>query len=153
MRPLRALFKDEVRRLGRELGLPEELVSRHPFPGPGLAVRILGEVTAERVALLQEADAIFLEELRAAGLYDRTSQAFVVLLPVKSVGVMGDFRTYEEVVALRAVETTDFMTADWARLPGDFLARVSSRIVNEVRGINRVVYDVTSKPPGTIEWE
>jgi GMP synthase (glutamine-hydrolysing) len=151
--PLRDLFKDEVRRLGRELGLDEGFVGRHPFPGPGLAVRILGEVTAERADMLREADVIFIEELRAAGLYDKTAQAFVVLLPVHSVGVMGDGRTYENVVALRAVETTDFMTADWARLPAEFLARVSSRIVNEVRGINRVVYDVTSKPPGTIEWE
>jgi GMP synthase (glutamine-hydrolysing) len=151
--PLRNLFKDEVRRVGRELGLDEAFVKRHPFPGPGLAVRIVGEVTAERVTLLQEADAIFIEELRRADLYDRTAQAFVVLLPVRTVGVMGDYRTYENVVALRAVETTDFMTADWARLPADFLSHVSSRIVNEVTGINRVVYDVTSKPPGTIEWE
>ncbi len=151
--PLRDLFKDEVRRVGRELGLDEAFVSRHPFPGPGLAVRIIGDVTAERVALLQEADKIFIDELRASGLYDRTAQAFVVLLPVKTVGVMGDFRTYEHVVALRAVETTDFMTANWAQLPHDFLARVASRIINEVRGINRVVYDITSKPPGTIEWE
>jgi GMP synthase (glutamine-hydrolysing) len=151
--PLRQLFKDEVRQLGRELGLPEELIRRHPFPGPGLAVRILGEVTAERVALLQEADAIFMEELRESGWYDKTSQAFAVLLPVKSVGVMGDYRTYENVVALRAVETQDFMTADWSPLPYDLLGRTANRIVNEVRGINRVVYDVTSKPPGTIEWE
>jgi GMP synthase (glutamine-hydrolysing) len=151
--PLRDLFKDEVRRVGEEIGLDPAFVDRHPFPGPGLAVRILGEVNAERVALLQEADAIFLEELRSAGLYDTTAQAFVVLLPVHTVGVMGDGRTYENVVALRAVETSDFMTADWSRLPYDFLARVSSRIVNEVRGINRVVYDITSKPPGTIEWE
>ena len=151
--PLRDLFKDEVRRVGRELGLDPAFVGRHPFPGPGLAVRVLGEVTAERVAVLQEADSIFLSELRESGWYDRVAQAFVVLLPVRSVGVMGDGRTYEHVVALRAVETTDFMTADWARLPGDLLARVSSRIVNEVRGVNRVVYDVTSKPPGTIEWE
>jgi len=151
--PLRDLFKDEVRKVGRALGLDPAFVERHPFPGPGLAVRIVGEVTAERVALLQEADAIFIEELRAAGLYEAAAQAFVVLLPVRTVGVMGDGRTYEHVVALRAVETSDFMTADWARLPAEFLARVSSRIVNDVRGINRVVYDVTSKPPGTIEWE
>ena len=151
--PLRDLFKDEVRRVGVELGLDPAFVARHPFPGPGLAVRVLGEVTAERVAILQEADAIFLEELKASGWYARTSQAFAVLLPVRSVGVMGDYRTYENVVALRAVTTQDFMTADWTRLPEDLLARVSSRIVNEVRGVNRVVYDVTSKPPGTIEWE
>jgi len=151
--PLRDLFKDEVRRVGEELGLDHAFVMRHPFPGPGLAVRILGEVTPERVAVLQEADAIFIDELRRAGLYETTAQAFVVLLPVRTVGVMGDFRTYENAVAVRAVETTDFMTADWARLPHDFLARVSSRIVNEVRGVNRVVYDITSKPPGTIEWE
>jgi GMP synthase (glutamine-hydrolysing) len=151
--PLRDLFKDEVRRVGEQLGLDRSFVGRHPFPGPGLAVRILGEVTAERVALLQEADSIFIEELHGAGLYDATAQAFVVLLPVRTVGVMGDGRTYDHAVVLRAVETSDFMTADWARLPYDFLARVSSRIVNEVRGINRVVYDVTSKPPGTIEWE
>ncbi len=153
LEPLRWLFKDEVRQLGRELGLPEEFIGRHPFPGPGLAVRILGEVTAERAALLREADAIFLAELRQAGLYDRVSQAFVVLLPVRSVGVMGDFRTYENVAALRAVETDDFMTADWSQLPHELLGRVANRIVNEVRGINRVVYDVTSKPPATIEWE
>jgi GMP synthase (glutamine-hydrolysing) len=151
--PLRDLFKDEVRRVGQDLGLDPAFVGRHPFPGPGLAVRVLGEVTAERVALLQEADAIFIAELRAAGFYDRVAQAFAVLLPVRSVGVMGDGRTYDNVVALRAVETSDFMTADWARLPADLLAQVSSRIVNEVRGVNRVVYDVTSKPPGTIEWE
>ncbi len=151
--PLRDLFKDEVRRLGIELGLDPAFVGRHPFPGPGLAVRILGEVTAARVTVLQNADAIFIEELRAASLYDRVSQAFAVLLPVRSVGVMGDYRTYENVLAIRAVETQDFMTADWSRLPYDLLARVASRIVNEVRGVNRVVYDVTSKPPGTIEWE
>ncbi len=151
--PLRDLFKDEVRRVGEELGLDPAFVRRHPFPGPGLAVRVVGEVTAERVAILREADAIFLESLRAEGLYERVAQAFAVLLPVRSVGVMGDGRTYENVVALRAVETQDFMTADWSRLPYDFLARVSARIVNEVRGVNRVVYDVTSKPPGTIEWE
>jgi GMP synthase (glutamine-hydrolysing) len=151
--PLRDLFKDEVRRVGLELGLDAAFVGRHPFPGPGLAVRILGKVTAERVAVLQEADAVFIYELRAAGLYDAVSQAFAVLLPVHSVGVMGDYRTYENVVALRAVTTQDFMTADWSRLPHELLAKVASRIVNEVRGVNRVVYDVTSKPPGTIEWE
>ena len=151
--PLKDLFKDEVRRVGRELGLDPAFVSRHPFPGPGLAVRIVGEVTAERVALLQEADKIFIDELRAAELYDKTAQAFVVLLPIKTVGVMGDFRTYEHVVALRAVETTDFMTAAWARLPHEFLGRVAGRITNEIKGINRVVYDITGKPPGTIEWE
>ncbi|HXV75385.1 MAG TPA: glutamine-hydrolyzing GMP synthase, partial [Candidatus Polarisedimenticolaceae bacterium] len=151
--PLRDLFKDEVRRVGIELGLDAAFVNRHPFPGPGLAVRIVGEVSKARVSLLQQADAIFIDELRRADLYDRTAQAFVVLLPIKTVGVMGDGRTYEHVVALRAVETTDFMTANWARLPHEFLARVSSRIVNEVSGINRVVYDVTSKPPSTIEWE
>jgi GMP synthase (glutamine-hydrolysing) len=151
--PLRWLFKDEVRQLGRELGLPEELLGRHPFPGPGLAVRVLGEVTAERVALLQEADAIFREELHESDFYDKVSQAFAVLLPVRSVGVMGDFRTYESVVALRSVDTHDFMTADWSPLPHELLGRVANRIVNEVKGVNRVVYDVTSKPPGTIEWE
>ncbi|HVR27917.1 MAG TPA: glutamine-hydrolyzing GMP synthase [Thermoanaerobaculia bacterium] len=151
--PLRFLFKDEVRQLGRELGLPEAIVGRHPFPGPGLAVRVLGEVTPERVALLQEVDAIYIEELRRAGWYSRVSQAFAVLLPVRSVGVMGDGRTYEHVVALRSVDTHDFMTADWSDLPRDLLQRVSSRIVNEVRGINRVTYDITTKPPGTIEWE
>ncbi len=151
--PLRMLFKDEVRQLGRELGLPEGLIARHPFPGPGLAVRILGEVTAERVALLQEADAIFLHELRESGWYEKVSQAFAVLLPVKSVGVMGDYRTYEHVIALRSVETHDFMTADWSPLPYDLLGRTANRIVNEVAGVNRVVYDVTSKPPATIEWE
>jgi len=151
--PLRWLFKDEVRRLGEELGLPEDFVWRHPFPGPGLAVRILGEVTAERVSLLQRADAIFLDEINAAGLYREIAQALVVLLPVRSVGVMGDQRTYENVAALRAVTTEDFMTADWYRFPPEVMDRISRRIVNEVRGINRVVYDVTSKPPGTIEWE
>ncbi|MCM2314711.1 MAG: GMP synthase (glutamine-hydrolyzing), partial [Thermoanaerobaculia bacterium] len=151
--PLRELFKDEVRRLGVELGLEEEFVWRHPFPGPGLAVRILGDITEDKVRVLQEADAIFIEEIRRAGLYRQIGQAFVVLLPVKTVGVMGDERTYENVAALRAVSTSDFMTADWFRLPHDLLDTVSRRIVNEVRGINRVVYDVTSKPPGTIEWE
>ncbi|MBN1262175.1 MAG: glutamine-hydrolyzing GMP synthase [Anaerolineae bacterium] len=151
--PLRELFKDEVRRAGLALGLPEALIWRHPFPGPGLAVRILGEITAARVATLQEADAIFLEELHAADLYAETAQAFAVLLPVRSVGVMGDGRTYANVIALRAVTTSDFMTADWARLPPALLARVSNRIVNEVAGVNRVVYDISSKPPATIEWE
>jgi GMP synthase (glutamine-hydrolysing) len=152
--PLRLLFKDEVRRIGLALGLPEAIIWRQPFPGPGLAIRCLGEVTWERLERLRAADAIYIGELRAAGmLREDTQQAFCVLLPVKSVGVMGDGRTYEEVVALRAVTTEDFMTADWARLPYDLLARVSRRIVNEVPGINRVVYDITSKPPGTIEWE
>jgi GMP synthase (glutamine-hydrolysing) len=151
--PLRELFKDEVRRLGEELGIPREMLYRHPFPGPGLAVRIPGEVTREKARILQEADAIFIEELHASGDYDRTAQAFAVLLPVRSVGVMGDGRTYEYVAALRAVTTADYMTADWARLPHDLLDRVSRRIVGEVRGVNRVVYDVTSKPPATIEWE
>lgn len=153
LEPLRFLFKDEVRSLGCELGLPESLIRRHPFPGPGLAVRILGEITAERVATLQEADAIFIQELRDAGLYDDVSQALAVLLPVKTVGVMGDERTYADVLALRSVNTFDFMTADWSPLPYDLLGRVANRIVNEVRGVNRVVYDITSKPPGTIEWE
>jgi GMP synthase (glutamine-hydrolysing) len=151
--PLRMLFKDEARQLGRELGIPEEFITRHPFPGPGLAVRILGEVTAERVATLQKADAIFLEELRGDDLYHHVSQAFAVLLPISTVGVMGDSRTYESVVALRSVETQDFMTADWSPLSHGFLGKVANRIVNEVRGVNRVVYDVTSKPPATIEWE
>ncbi len=151
--PLKFLFKDEVRRIGRELALPERILGRHPFPGPGLAVRILGDVTRKRLDLLREADHRFIEELRASRQYDKVWQAFAVLLPVKAVGVMGDERTYENVVALRAVVSTDGMTADWARLPADLLERVSNRIVNEVRGINRVVYDVTSKPPGTIEWE
>ena len=151
--PLRDLFKDEVRRLGLELGLPDGLVWRHPFPGPGLAVRCLGEVTAARLEVLRQADTIFLEELRNAGLERRVAQGFAVLLPVQSVGVMGDGRTYENVIALRAVETDDFMTADWSRLPYEVLARASTRIINAVKGVNRVVYDVTSKPPGTIEWE
>lgn len=152
--PLRDLFKDEVRNVGEALGLPAHIVWRQPFPGPGLAIRCLGELTLPRLEKLRAADAIFIEELRAADmLRDDTAQAFAVLLPVKAVGVMGDNRTYEEVIALRAVQTDDFMTADWARLPFDLLARVSTRIVNEVAGVNRVVYDVTSKPPGTIEWE
>lgn len=153
LEPLRDLFKDEVRELGVALGLPREMVYRHPFPGPGLGVRILGEVKKEYADLLRLADAIFIEELRASGWYEQTSQAFVVFLPVKSVGVMGDGRTYEWVVALRAVQTQDFMTAHWAELPHALLAKVSNRIINEVRGINRVVYDVSGKPPATIEWE
>lgn len=151
--PLRYLFKDEVRAVGEALGLPRQVVWRHPFPGPGLAVRVLGEVTWERLETLRAADAILIEELRASGWYDRTAQAFVVLLPVQSVGVMGDYRTYANVAAIRAVTTEDFMTADWARLPADLLARLSNRIVNEVPGVNRVVYDISSKPPATIEWE
>ncbi len=151
--PLRFLFKDEVRELGRELGLPSMLIGRHPFPGPGLAVRILGEVSEERLAVLREADAMFIDALRDSGHYDKVSQAFAVLLPVKSVGVMGDDRTYENVVALRSVNSEDFMTADWSHLPHELLGRVANRIVNQVRGVNRVVYDITSKPPGTIEWE
>jgi len=153
LEPLRDLFKDEVRELGVALGLPHDMVYRHPFPGPGLGVRILGEVKKEYADLLRRADAIFIDELRASGWYEKTSQAFVVFLPVKSVGVMGDGRTYEWVVALRAVETQDFMTAHWAELPHALLAKVSNRIINEVRGINRVVYDVSGKPPATIEWE
>jgi len=161
--PLRLLFKDEVRAVGEALGLPHSLIWRQPFPGPGLAVRCLGEITRERLETLREADAIFTTELEQAGLLQLqedasgevqgTSQAFAVLLPIKTVGVMGDQRSYQEVVALRAVTTTDFMTADWARLPQELLARVSNRIVNEIPSINRVVYDITSKPPATIEWE
>ena len=153
LEPLRELFKDEVRELGLALGLPRDMVFRHPFPGPGLGVRILGEVKPQYADLLRAADAIFIDELRAAGWYDKTAQAFAVFLPVKSVGVMGDGRTYEYVVALRAVQTTDFMTAHWAELPYSLLAKVSNRIINEVRGINRVVYDISGKPPATIEWE
>jgi GMP synthase (glutamine-hydrolysing) len=151
--PLRDLFKDEVRRIGRDLGMPEDILQRQPFPGPGLAVRILGEVTPERVAILQEADEIVVEEIKAAGLYRQIWQSFAVLLPVRSVGVMGDQRTYAYTCAIRAVNSEDGMTADWVPLPYEVLKRMSSRIVNEVKGINRVVYDITSKPPGTIEWE
>ncbi len=151
--PLRELFKDEVRELGLALGLPATIVGRHPFPGPGLAIRILGPVNAERVAVVQAADAIIDEEIRAAGWYDKLWQAFAVLLPVQTVGVMGDERTYEDVLAIRAVESADGMTADWSRLPADLLARMSTRITNEVKGVNRVVYDISSKPPATIEWE
>ncbi len=151
--PLRELFKDEVREVGRQLGLPEKIIGRHPFPGPGLAIRILGEVTEERLEILRQADAIYIHELRQAGLYDQIWQAFAVLLPVKSVGVMGDQRTYEYVLALRAVVSVDGMTADWFHFPFDFLAQVSNKIINQVKGVNRVVYDVSSKPPATIEWE
>jgi GMP synthase (glutamine-hydrolysing) len=152
--PLRELFKDEVRALGRELGLPEEMVGRHPFPGPGLAIRVPGqEITREKLDILRAADAIYLQEIRNAGLYDAIWQAFVVLLPVRTVGVMGDGRTYDYACALRAVTSTDGMTADFYPFPHDFLGRVATRIINEVRGINRVTFDITSKPPGTIEWE
>jgi GMP synthase (glutamine-hydrolysing) len=151
--PLRELFKDEVRELGRGLSLPESIIGRHPFPGPGLAVRILGGVTRERLNVLREADEIYLSELKRSDLYDRVWQAFCVLLPVQTVGVMGDERTYENVIALRAVTSVDGMTADWARLPDEVLGRISNRIINQVKGVNRVVYDISSKPPATIEWE
>jgi GMP synthase (glutamine-hydrolysing) len=151
--PLRELFKDEVRVLGGQLGLPPEMIRRQPFPGPGLAIRVLGEVTEERLKVLREADVIVLEEIRAAGLYEKVWQSFAVLLPIRTVGVMGDERSYENVVAVRVVDSQDGMTAHWVPLPADLLARVSNRIINEVRGVNRVVYDISSKPPATIEWE
>jgi GMP synthase (glutamine-hydrolysing) len=151
--PLRDLFKDEVRALGQELGLPEEMIWRHPFPGPGLGVRCLGEIRRDRLDVLRKADAIVIDELRKAGLYRKVQQAFAVLLPVQSVGVMGDYRTYDDVVAIRAVQTEDFMTADWYPLPYEVLQAISTRITNSVRGVNRVVYDISSKPPSTIEWE
>jgi GMP synthase (glutamine-hydrolysing) len=151
--PLRDLFKDEVRRIGKDLGLPEEILVKHPFPGPGLAVRLLGEITSQELVTLRDADAIVVEEIRRAGLYEKVWQAFAVLLPVRSVGVMGDGRTYGLTVAVRVVQSDDAMTADWVRLPGDVLERISTRIVNEVAGVTRVVYDISSKPPSTIEWE
>jgi GMP synthase (glutamine-hydrolysing) len=151
--PLRELFKDEVREVGALIGLPDEIIWRQPFPGPGLAIRVLGEVSEDRLAILRGADTIVQEEIRAAGLERALWQAFAVLLPVRTVGVMGDFRTYAQVIALRAVTSQDAMTADWARLPYDLLGRISSRIINEVKGVNRVVFDISSKPPGTIEWE
>ncbi|HEX9272776.1 MAG TPA: glutamine-hydrolyzing GMP synthase, partial [Candidatus Binatia bacterium] len=151
--PLRELFKDEVRNLGKQLGLPPEMIQRQPFPGPGLAIRVLGEVTEERLKVLREADVIVLDEIRAAGLYEKVWQSFAVLLPIRTVGVMGDERSYENVIALRIVDSQDGMTANWVSLPTDLLARISNRIINEVRGVNRVVYDISSKPPATIEWE
>jgi GMP synthase (glutamine-hydrolysing) len=151
--PLRELFKDEVRNLGKQLGLPPEMIQRQPFPGPGLAIRVLGEVTEERLKVLREADVIVLDEIRAAGLYEKVWQSFAVLLPIRTVGVMGDERSYENVIALRVVDSQDGMTANWVSLPTDLLARISNRIINEVRGANRVVYDISSKPPATIEWE
>jgi GMP synthase (glutamine-hydrolysing) len=151
--PLRDLFKDEVRLIGRELGLPEEILTKHPFPGPGLAVRLVGEISRERLATLRAADAIVVEEIRRAGLYEKVWQAFAVLLPVQSVGVMGDGRTYGYTIAVRVVDSQDAMTADWSRLPREVLERISVRVVNEVPGVNRVVYDISSKPPSTIEWE
>ena len=151
--PLRELFKDEVRVLGQELGLPEEICWRQPFPGPGLAIRCIGDITEANLEILRESDAIVIEEIRASGLYKAIWQAFAVILPIRSVGVMGDERTYDKVVAVRAVTSLDGMTADWAHVPYDILGRISGRIINEVRGVNRVVYDITSKPPGTIEWE
>jgi GMP synthase (glutamine-hydrolysing) len=151
--PLRSLFKDEVRLVGKALGMPDALLNRHPFPGPGLGIRILGDVTPEKVRIIQEVDAIYIEGLRAHGLYDKVWQAGSIFLPVNSVGVMGDERTYEHVVALRAVSSTDGMTADWCHLPYDFLGKISNEIINKVKGVNRVVYDISSKPPATIEWE
>jgi GMP synthase (glutamine-hydrolysing) len=151
--PVKELFKDEVRNVGRELGIPESFIGRHPFPGPGLGIRVLGELSEEKLDLLREADAIYIHALREHGLYDKVWQALAVLIPVQSVGVMGDERTYEYTIALRAVSSVDGMTADWSRLPYEFLSEVSNRIINEVRGVNRVVYDISSKPPATIEWE
>ena len=151
--PLRTLFKDEVRRVGRSLGIGEDFIGRHPFPGPGLAIRILGEITPEKASILQEADAIYINALKKHGLYDEVWQAGAIFLPVQSVGVMGDERTYEHAICLRAVTSTDGMTADWSRLPYDFLAKVSNDIINKVKGVNRVVFDISSKPPATIEWE